>query len=198
MSDLDTRIQHFTKMATDDPENELGHFSLGRALMEAGRFDQAIASFGRVIELNPKNSRAYQLRAAAMLRKGDRQGAIAELTRGVEVAHQRGDMMPRNEMIQMLKDLGAPVPDLAGAQTSQTVGEGQVLCQRCGRVGPKQPAPPFRNAQGREIQEKICMPCWREWLAMSTKVINELRLPLADPQAQKIYDQHMIEFLNLH
>jgi len=24
-----------------------------------------------------------------------------------------------------------------------------------------------------------------------------LRLPLADPQAQKAYDQHMLEFLNL-
>jgi Fe-S cluster biosynthesis and repair protein YggX len=32
---------------------------------------------------------------------------------------------------------------------------------------------------------------------MGTKVINELRLPLADPQAQKMYDQHMLEFLNL-
>jgi hypothetical protein len=28
-------------------------------------------------------------------------------------------------------------------------------------------------------------------------VINELRLPLADPQAQKMWDQHVREFLNL-
>ena len=32
---------------------------------------------------------------------------------------------------------------------------------------------------------------------MGTKVINELRLPLNDPQAQKLDDQHMLEFLNL-
>jgi Fe-S cluster biosynthesis and repair protein YggX len=32
---------------------------------------------------------------------------------------------------------------------------------------------------------------------MGTKVINELRLPLSDPQAQRIFDQHMMEFLNL-
>ena len=32
---------------------------------------------------------------------------------------------------------------------------------------------------------------------MGTKVINELRLPLNDPQAQKIYDQHMMDFLTL-
>jgi hypothetical protein len=28
-------------------------------------------------------------------------------------------------------------------------------------------------------------------------VINELRLPLSDPQAQKMWDQHIREFLNL-
>ena len=43
----------------------------------------------------------------------------------------------------------------------------------------------------------ICGECWREWIGMGTKVINELRLPLSDPQAQKIWDQHIAEFLNL-
>jgi Fe-S cluster biosynthesis and repair protein YggX len=32
---------------------------------------------------------------------------------------------------------------------------------------------------------------------MGTKLINELRLPLSDPKAQKIFDQNMMEFLNL-
>ena len=27
--------------------------------------------------------------------------------------------------------------------------------------------------------------------------INELRLPLSDPQAQKVFDDHMLDFLNL-
>lgn len=50
---------------------------------------------------------------------------------------------------------------------------------------------------GQEIFEKVCADCWREWVPMGTKVINELRLPLTDPQAQKTYDQYMLEFLNL-
>jgi len=58
-------------------------------------------------------------------------------------------------------------------------------------------APPFRNAVGQEIYQKICADCFREWIGMGTKVINELRLPMNDPQAQKVYDQHMMEFLNL-
>ena len=56
---------------------------------------------------------------------------------------------------------------------------------------------PFSSPQGKIIHEKICHDCWKEWIHMGTKVINELRLPLSDPTAQKVFDQHMIEFLNL-
>jgi Fe-S cluster biosynthesis and repair protein YggX len=118
---------------------------------------------------------------------------------GVRVANERGDLMPKNAMIDTLKELGAAVPDL-GAQTAaaaQVVGEGQVVCSRCGKVKPRMPNPPFSNAQGKMIHEKVCADCWREWIGMGTKVINEMRLPLADPQAQKVFDQHMMEFLNL-
>ena len=83
------------------------------------------------------------------------------------------------------------------AEVKTEVGQGEVLCKRCGRVAPKMPSQPFSNAQGKMIFENICADCWRAWIGMGTKVINELRLPLADPQAQKIFDQHMLEFLNL-
>ena len=105
--------------------------------------------------------------------------------------------MARNDMIKMLQELGAPVPELKKAELDRPVGQGEVLCNRCGRISPRLPEPPFSNALGKEIQEKTCAPCWREWIGMGTKVINEMRLPLSDPQAQKIFDQHMIEFLNL-
>ena len=64
-------------------------------------------------------------------------------------------------------------------------------------IGAKLAKPPFRNPFGMEIAEKICQPCWREAIGMGTKVINELRLPMSDPQAQKVWDQHIREFLNL-
>ena len=198
MPDINTRIEQFRKMANDDPDNELGHFSLGKAYMEAGMWDAAIAAFERVLELKPEMSPAYRLSAEALLKRGQRDLAVERLTRGVEVAHQRGDMLPRNDMVEMLKELGAPVPSLGSAAAAeQPVGEGQVRCARCHQVGPKTARPPFKNDLGRQIQQSICQPCWREWVAMGTKVINELRLPLNDPAAQKVYDQHMKEFLNL-
>ena len=59
------------------------------------------------------------------------------------------------------------------------------------------PKPPFRNAFGQKIFENTCAACWKDAIGQGTKVINELRLPLSDPQAQKIWDQHIAEFLNL-
>ncbi len=197
MPDIHTRIDQFKKMATDDPNNELGHFSLGRAYLEAGIYDNAATSFERVIEINPNMSRAYQLLATALLRQNNKDAAVARLTQGVKIAHERGDMMARNDMVRMLQESGAVVPELKKAEADRPAGEGEVLCNRCGRIGPKLPEPPFRNALGKEIQDKTCAACWREWIGMGTKVINEMRLPLSDPQAQKIFDQHMIEFLNL-
>src|SRR5688500_18753826 len=131
MADIDTRLEQFKKMANDDPNNELGHFSLGRAYLESGRHGDAVSSFERVIEINPTHSKAYQHLGQALLAAGRRDDGVARLTAGVKVAHDRGDLMPRNAMVQMLKDLGAPVPELAeAARPQQAVGEGEVVCRR--------------------------------------------------------------------
>jgi Fe-S cluster biosynthesis and repair protein YggX len=196
-ADSASRIEQFKKMAEADPTNELGHFSLGRAYLDAGQHADAVAALRRVVELNPNISKAYQLMADAQLKLNQRDEAIETLTIGVRIANDRGDLMPKNAMIATLQELGAPVPELASKAAATPVGEGQVLCQRCGKVKPRLPDAPFSNAQGKMIQEKICADCWKEWIGMGTKVINEMRLPLSDPQAQKIFDQHMMEFLNL-
>src|SRR5687767_12722142 len=106
-------IERFRKMASDDPNNVLGHFSLGRALADAGQTEEAVGSFKRAIELDPNISRAYQLLASALLKLNRREEAIAQLTRGVAVAHERGDMMPKNDMVRQLQELGAAPPELA-------------------------------------------------------------------------------------
>jgi Fe-S cluster biosynthesis and repair protein YggX len=192
------RIEQFRKMAADDPNNEIGHFSLGRALLEAGEFAEASKSLQRVIALNPNISKAYQLLGDAQLKLGLRDLGIETLKNGARVANQRGDLMPKNEMLRKLTELGVDMPELTQQKAKPTeLGEGQIQCNRCNQIKPKMAHPPFSNAQGKLIQEKICADCWREWIGMGTKVINELRLPLSDPQAQKVFDQHMLEFLNL-
>jgi Fe-S cluster biosynthesis and repair protein YggX len=184
-------------MAADDPNNELGHFSLGKALMEAGQHAEAAKSFQRVIALNANIAKAYQLLGEAQLATGFKDYAIQTLTEGIKVAQRRGELMPKEQMIARLKELGAPVPEFEKPRPTQNVGEGQIHCKRCGRVGTKLPKPPFRNDFGKEIFDNICTDCWRDAIGMGTKVINELRLPMNDPQAQQIWDQHIREFLML-
>jgi len=192
-----SRIEQFQKMAGDDPNNEVAHFSLGREYLGAGQFEAAVESLGRCLTLNPNISKAYQLQAEALLKLNRKDEAIARLTDGVKRADERGDMMPRTEMIRMLTDLGAAVPELKVAAASVAVGEGQVRCARCHQVKSQLTKPPFKGSHAKEIFEQVCADCWREWIPMGTKVINELRLPMDDPKAQKIYDQHMVEFLNI-
>ena len=198
MTDPNARIEQFRQMSEANPKDELAFFSLGRAYAEAGDHEQAIGAFQKVIELNPKMSKAYQLLAAAQFKVARQSESIGTLKAGAWVAHDRGDMMPRHDMLKTLKEHGVMLPEFESAQQpAQPVGEGEVHCKRCGLVKPKMARQPFSHAQGKVIQDNVCGDCWREWVHMGTKVINELRLPLNDPQAQKVYDTHMLEFLNL-
>lgn len=200
MSEIDpqhqARIAQFRKMAADDPDNELGHLSLGRELSSAGEHGEAVKSFRRALEINPKLSKAYQLLGESLLALERREDAVTVLQRGAQVAAERGDRIPRDAMAERLGELGAEVPDFEQARTVE-VGEGQVLDSRTGEVGPKMRKPPFRNLLGRVVYENVSATSWQEWIGMGTKVINELRLPLSDPKAQELYDQHLIDFLNL-
>lgn len=196
MNDAAQRIEQFRKLTQDNPADPLGFFSLGRAQLEAGSHDDAVLALQRALALDTRLSRAYQLLARAQLALGRREEALKSLRDGVLVAHQRGDQMPKNEMLAMFVDLGEQPPELH-APTSNVVGEGQVLDARTGRPGSRLRKPPLKGVLGQVIYDNVSAESWKEWIAQGTKVINELRLPMHDPAAGKVYDQHMIDFLNL-
>ncbi|MCC6240145.1 MAG: Fe(2+)-trafficking protein [Phycisphaerales bacterium] len=197
MADNDARIQQFRKMTQADPDNELGHFSLGRACLEAGQHAQAIDSFNRALEINANLSKCYQLLAEAQLQLNHKQPAIETLTKGLLVAHQRGDLLVKNAMIERLENLGADVPALPSRSSNNPIGTGQVQCSRCGQVKSMLSAAPFKHPLGQFIYTHVCYDCWHKWIGMGTKVINEMRLSLNEPKSQQVFDQQMLEFLNL-
>jgi Fe-S cluster biosynthesis and repair protein YggX len=195
----DDRIARLKQLAESDPNDEMAHFSLGSALLEAGRHQDAGPCFQRVLALNAQNSRAYQLLGEAQKACGDTQFAITTLTNGYRVAHRRGDMMPMRAMAELLASLGAPVPVIAERRdpSAGAVAEEGFTCRRCGGPGPKLSSRPFKGPLGEQVLAGVCQSCWKEWVGMGTKVINELRLPMYDPQAQEQYDRYMKEFLML-
>jgi Fe-S cluster biosynthesis and repair protein YggX len=206
MSQLADRIAQFRKMASDDPDNELGHYRLGQLLAEDGQHAEACRSFRRALELSPHFSKVYQLLAQSLLQVPAREEALDVLRRGYDVADERGDNMPRDEMARMLVELGepAPVSKRAAAGTAGP-GEGAGTGFRCQRptclYGPRArqlAAPPFNDELGRRIYETVCADCWNEWVRnYSVKVINELRLNLSTERGQEEYDRYMREFLGI-
>jgi len=205
MSQLQERITQFRKMANDDPENELGHYRLGQLLMEDKQYAYAIQSFRRTLELSPQFSKVYQLLALALLDNGQRDEALTTLKQGFDVADERGDNMPRDEMSRMLVELGqpAPVSKKAAAKSAQgPAAGGGFRCQRpmcvAGSRAHQLASPPFNDELGQRLYATICADCWTDWLKnYSIKVINELRLDLSTERGQAEYDRYMREFLGL-
>lgn len=202
--DIDARIEQFKQMAEADPENELGHFSLGKAYIDAERFGDAVKPLKRVLQLNPGFSKAYQLLGQAQMRLEQRDDAVATLKRGYEVAAQRGDLMPKNEIAALLTELGeqptaveSAGPSVAAQPGAADPSEQGFRCARCGRPHGQLADRPFKGALGETVWANTCQDCWQEWIRMGTKVINEMGLQLADPGAQAVYDEYMKEFLQL-
>ncbi|HOW73215.1 MAG TPA: Fe(2+)-trafficking protein [Phycisphaerae bacterium] len=198
----DARIAQFRKMTEADPANELGHFSLGQALLEAKQYKEAATCFERVIELNDQNSKAYHLLALAQNAAGERSKALGTARLGFDIAHSRGDIRPRDGLAALMRMFGEEPPEVddpvrAKPGPAIKTGEGQITCRRCGAAKAPMAERPFKGELGERVLASICPDCWREWLFMGTKVINELRLDFANPQHGRVYDQHLREFLRL-
>jgi len=200
MPTVDERIAQFEHMATADPDNEMAHFSLGNAYLQAERAGEAAQSFEKCIELNPEMSKAYQLAGQAMIEAGWTDRAVDMLNTGYEVAASKGDKMPQDAIAELLQSIGREPPKLskeAEQQAEEIEKSGTFIDARTGRPGTKMAEPPFRGPVGEWIQQNISQESWTEWIGQGTKVINELRLDFSREEDQETYDQHMREFFGI-
>ena len=200
--DIHERIARFEKMANDDPDNDMAHFSLAGAYAQAGRHADAASSYLRCIEINEDMSKAYQLAGAALIEAGRTEDAKTALRKGYLVASAKGDMLPRNAIAELLGQLGEEPPEIdaetkAKAEAARKAAAGGFVCKRTGRPGTKLPEAPMRGPVGAWIQENISAETWRAWIGQGTKVINELRLDFSREQDQETYDRHMREYLGI-
>lgn len=200
MSTIDERVVQFENMAVADPSNEMAHFSLGSAYLQAGRPAEAAASFERCLDLNREMSKAYQLCGEAMLAVGWEDKAVAHLNRGYEVAAAKGDRMPQTAIAELLTSIGRPIPEVSSdvaEAAAAAVASGSFLCQRTGQPGTELDGAPFKGSVGEWIAANISAETWDLWIHQGTKVINEMRLDLSRPEDAAMYDEHMYEFLGV-
>ena len=200
MQSIDERIQQFTKMTQEDPDNELGHYRLGQLFAEAVRHDEAIRSFRRTLELSPQFSKVYQLLGESQVALGRRDEAIATWKEGHKVADERGDRIPRDAIAMLLVKNGEapPVverPEIDGPETGFRCS--RPMCLAGKKAQPLTKAP-LADEIGQTIATRVCQECWNSWVKdYSVKVINELRLDLSDEKASSEYDRHMREYVGI-
>lgn len=73
----------------------------------------------------------------------------------------------------------------------------KVLCSRCGTEGDALERPPMPGEIGRQVHAQVCATCWREWLGVQVKLINEYRLSPLDPKHFEFLVEQARAHLNL-
>lgn len=72
-----------------------------------------------------------------------------------------------------------------------------VTCSRCKREAEGLSRSPFPGPTGQAILEGVCSACWKEWLGMQVKYINEYRLNPLDPKHFEFLVEQARAFLGL-
>jgi len=184
-------------MVQADPTNDMAHFSLGGAYVQAGRPLDAAEAYVRCFRINGDMSKAYQLAGKAFIDAGKKPEAAAVLTEGYAVAAKRGDFMPKKAIADLLASIGEPIPQVEGAPQEASPITGSFVDRRTGRPGTQMEKAPFKGPVGAWIQQNISAESFKEWILQGTKVINELRLDLSRDDHAETYDQHMREYLGI-
>ncbi|MEM0982545.1 MAG: Fe(2+)-trafficking protein [Planctomycetota bacterium] len=194
--DLDTRIKQFEELVAEDPSNDMAHFSLAGAYMQAERLQDAVEAYRRCTEANAEMSKAYQLGAQALIKLDKSDEAADMLMRGYVIAAERGDVMPKQAMADLLRQLGRDVPEVK-SKAEQDAPPGSFVCRKTGKAGHQLPRPPFKTDMGTWIHENISKETFDEWIGLGTKIINELKLDLSNDEHDVVYEYGMRRFLGI-
>tara|TARA_A100001391_G_scaffold167223_1_gene127524 strand:- start:145 stop:888 length:744 start_codon:yes stop_codon:yes gene_type:complete len=199
--DPDKRISQFQRLIADDPTNDMAYFSLGNALLQSDRYDEAADTFVQCAKINEAMTKAYQLAGDAYIKAGHNDKAKMILTQGYIEATTRGDMLPKKAIAELLASINEEVPvveDKAPETPAAAKPTGDFKCAKSGEMGTKMARAPFKNAMGTWIQENISNETFTEWIHLGTKIINELRLDLSRDDHDAVYEYGMRIFLGFN
>src|SRR5262249_28662471 len=93
---LALRIADFQKLGADDPENELGHYRLGQLLAADGQTAEAVKSFERALKISADFPQGYRYLGECLIKLDQKDRAVEVLTKGWQVALDRGEEYPRD------------------------------------------------------------------------------------------------------
>jgi tetratricopeptide (TPR) repeat protein len=100
-----SRIDAFTVMLKDQPDNEMIWYGLANEYTKLERWPAAIEAFRNVIRIKPDYTSAYQMLGAALVNHGEREEARRVWMEGIEAANRTGAWKARQHMEGLLAGL---------------------------------------------------------------------------------------------
>lgn len=92
-------------MVAEDPDNELALFSLGQALVDAGRQADAEPHFQRAYEIQPDLMMAWFRRAECLVALGRHAEARPLAQKTLELAIAQNHVGPRGDAEELLEEI---------------------------------------------------------------------------------------------
>ncbi len=98
-------LEDLLKLLESGQDNALLRFGIGNAYLNGNDPERARAHLARAVDLDPEYSAAWKLYGKALQQCGEMELAAEVLTRGIQVASDRGDIQASKEMQVFLRRL---------------------------------------------------------------------------------------------
>ena len=100
-----SRMEMLEEFVRQQPNDSFAHYGLALEYVKAGRNDEALAHFQKLLGFNPDYTAAYYQAGALLGKLGRVEDARTMFQRGIEVAGRNGDFHTKSELEQALHDL---------------------------------------------------------------------------------------------
>ncbi|MBI4467651.1 MAG: tetratricopeptide repeat protein [Acidobacteria bacterium] len=102
-----SRMEMLEAFVRQQPNDSFAHYGLALEYATAGRNDDALALFQKLLGFNPNYTAAYYHAGVLLGKLGRVEEARALFERGIEVASRNGDFHTKSELEQALHDLSS-------------------------------------------------------------------------------------------
>lgn len=101
------RLSMLAQFLEQNPGDAFARYGLAMEYSKAGQTEQALAEFGKLLQLHPDYTNGYFMAAQALQRAGRTPEAKKMLENGLEAAKRTGNKHALSEMAGMLEELSA-------------------------------------------------------------------------------------------
>lgn len=95
----------FKQMVQQFPDSPMGHFSLGRFMVDEKRWDEAVVALSNATKLDPNYAAAFVALGDAHAGAGKKEDAKAAWERALATPHGQRDLSLQADLEQRIRDI---------------------------------------------------------------------------------------------